>query len=154
MRIFKRNQAPDATVAVKGNKKGKNKENAGKGKATKGAAKVGKDKEGGGKKTTKDGKKRSSRDRSFKDNETASTTSMDSGSNSVDSKAALEGVMKDNLDLMLEIIVRIREDEDYAKNIYADCPRLQHLLDRNPELRPIFEDPNLVRSTFKRAHDV
>jgi hypothetical protein len=149
MRIFKRNQAPDAAVAVKGKKKGRIK-NAGKGKATK----EGKEKEGGGKKTTKDGKKRSSRDRSSKDSETASTTSMDSGSNSVDSKAALEGVMKDNLELMLEIIMRIREDEDYAKNIYADCPRLQHLLDRNPELRPIFEDPNLVRSTFNRAHDV
>ena len=57
-------------------------------------------------------------------------------------------LMGDHLELMKEVVMRIREDEEFARNIYADCPRLQSLLDRNPDLRPIFEDPNLVRINF------
>jgi len=64
----------------------------------------------------------------------------------------LHEVMGDNLDLMLEIILQIREDEDYAKTVYQDCPRLQHLLDQNPDLRPIFEDPLLVRINFEQVY--
>jgi hypothetical protein len=150
MRIFKRNQTPDAVAKAK--KKGR-KENAGKGKGAKGAVKQDKDKGNAGGKKTKGGKgNKRSKDRSSRDSETASTTSVDSGFSSVDSKMALEGVMKDHLDLMLEIILRIREDEDYAKNIYADCPRLQHLLDKNPDLRPLFEDPALVRINFEHVY--
>lgn len=55
----------------------------------------------------------------------------------------LHEVMGENLDLMLEIVMKIREDEEFAKTIYADCPRLQHLLDQNPDLRPVF-----VSSTY------
>ena len=69
-----------------------------------------------------------------------------------DPNQMLEEVMADNLDLMLEIVLRLREDEDYAKNLYADCPRLQHLLDQNPDLRPIFEDPHLVRLNFEQVY--
>lgn len=63
-----------------------------------------------------------------------------------------QDLMKDHLELMKEVIMRIREDEEFAKNIYADCPRLQNLLDRNPDLRPIFEDPNLVRINFEQVY--
>ena len=69
-----------------------------------------------------------------------------------DPNQMLEEVMADNLDLMLEIVLRLREDEDYAKNLYADCPRLQHMLDQNPDLRPIFEDPHLVRLNFEQVY--
>lgn len=69
-----------------------------------------------------------------------------------DQKDLVEEVMADNLDLMLEIILKVREDEEFAKGIYADCPRLQHLLDQNPDLRPIFEDPNLVRINFEQVY--
>jgi hypothetical protein len=55
-------------------------------------------------------------------------------------------VMKDNLELMKDVVMRIREDPEFASNIYAECPRLQHLLDQYPDLRPIFEDPKLVSS--------
>ena len=61
-------------------------------------------------------------------------------------------LMGDHLELMKEVVMRIREDEEFARNIYADCPRLQSLLDRNPDLRPIFEDPNLVRINFEQVY--
>ena len=64
----------------------------------------------------------------------------------------LHEVMSDNLDLMLEIVMQIREDEDFAKNLYADCPRLQHLLDQNPDLRPVFEDPHMIRINFEQVY--
>lgn len=63
-----------------------------------------------------------------------------------------QDLMKDHLELMKEVVMRIREDEEFARNIYADCPRLQNLLDRNPDLRPIFEDPNLVRINFEQVY--
>jgi hypothetical protein len=64
----------------------------------------------------------------------------------------LQEVMSDNLELMLEIIMKVREDEDFAKSVYADCPRLQHLLDQHPDLRPIFEDPKIVRINFETVY--
>ena len=64
----------------------------------------------------------------------------------------LHEVMGDNLDLMLEIVMKVREDEEFAKTIYDDCPRLQALLDQHPDLRPIFEDPNLVRINFEQVY--
>lgn len=64
----------------------------------------------------------------------------------------VEEVVKDNLEIMLEIIMIIREDAVFAKSIYANCPRLQHLLDSKPDLRPIFEDPNLVKINFEEVY--
>ena len=64
----------------------------------------------------------------------------------------VQEVMKDNLELMLDVVMRIREEPDFAKNIYKDCPRLQHLLDQYPDLRPIFEDPKLVRINFEQVY--
>jgi hypothetical protein len=64
----------------------------------------------------------------------------------------LEQVARDNLDLMYEVCMRIREDKEYAKSIYANCPRLQHLLDQHPDLRPVFEEPNLVRINFEDVY--
>jgi len=61
-------------------------------------------------------------------------------------------VMKDNLEVMKDIVMKIRNEEDYARNIYADCPRLQHMLDKNPDLRPVFEDPRLVRINFETVY--
>jgi len=69
-----------------------------------------------------------------------------------DPNELLHEVMSDNLDLMLEIVMQIREDEDFAKNLYADCPRLQHLLDQNPDLRPVFEDPHMIRINFEQVY--
>eukprot|EP00977_Amphora_coffeiformis_P009888 scaffold2290_cov170-Amphora_coffeaeformis.AAC.8 len=64
----------------------------------------------------------------------------------------VEALMHENLDLMYDIVMRIREDKEFAANIYAECPRLQHLLDQNPDLRPIFEDPYLVRINFEKVY--
>jgi hypothetical protein len=61
-------------------------------------------------------------------------------------------VMKDNLDLMYDVVMKIRNDPEFASNIYSNCPRLQNLLDQHPDLRPIFEDPNLVRINFEKVY--
>jgi hypothetical protein len=61
-------------------------------------------------------------------------------------------VMHDHLDVMLAIIMKIREDPDYASHIYSDCPRLQHILDQNPDLRPVFEDPKFIRINFEQVY--
>uniref|UniRef100_A0A7S1VSL0 Uncharacterized protein n=1 Tax=Grammatophora oceanica TaxID=210454 RepID=A0A7S1VSL0_9STRA len=53
---------------------------------------------------------------------------------------------------MRDIVMRLREDEEFAKTIYADCPRLQLLLEEHPDLKPIFEDPKLVRINFEKVY--
>jgi len=63
-----------------------------------------------------------------------------------------QDVMKDHLDIMRDVVMKIRHQEGYAKAMYANCPRLQHLLDRNPDLRPVFEDPRLVRINFETVY--
>ena len=63
-----------------------------------------------------------------------------------------QAVMEDNLELMREVVMLIREDEDFARSIYSDCPRLQHLLDKHPDLRPVFEDPELIRINFEEVY--
>jgi hypothetical protein len=78
---------------------------------------------------------------------TIATSSIDDETNS-----EVQEVMKDNLELMKDVVMRIREEPDFAKNIYKDCPRLQHLLDQYPDLRPIFEDPKLVRINFEQVY--
>ena len=56
-----------------------------------------------------------------------------------------QDVMKDNLELMRDVVMQIREDPDFAGSIYDKCPRLQHLLDQYPDLRPqqLFLQPYL-----------
>jgi hypothetical protein len=69
-----------------------------------------------------------------------------------DLNAKAQDVMADNLDVMRDIVFRIREDPDFAKSIYGNCPRLQELLKKHPDLRPIFEDPKLVRINFEKVY--
>jgi hypothetical protein len=88
-------------------------------------------------------------DRSNSDTEGSQTIITEEDANEANT---LEDVMEDNLELMLEIILKVREDEEFAKTIYEDCPRLQALLDQNPDLRPIFEDPNFVRINFEQVY--
>jgi hypothetical protein len=64
----------------------------------------------------------------------------------------IQQIEPDNLSIMRDIVFRIREDEAYAKTMYSTCPRLQHLLSKNPDLRPIFEDPKFVRINFEKVY--
>lgn len=66
--------------------------------------------------------------------------------------AKAQAVMKDHLSIMKDVVMKIRHEDGYAKAMYAKCPRLQHLLDRNPDLRPVFEDPRLVRINFETVY--
>ena len=88
-------------------------------------------------------------DRSNSDTEGSQTVITEEDTNDT---IMLEAAMEDNLDLMLEIILKVRQDEEFAKTIYEDCPRLQALLDQNPDLRPIFEDPHFVRINFEQVY--
>jgi len=66
--------------------------------------------------------------------------------------AKAQAVMMDHLMIMKEVVMKLRNEEGYAKSMYANCPRLQQLLDRNPDLRPVFEDPRLVRINFETVY--
>ena len=80
-----------------------------------------------------------------------SDTSM-TDDNTTQLQEQAQEVMKDNLELMKEVVLHLREDDQFASTIYADCPRLQHLLEKHPDLRPIFEDPKLVRINFEQVY--
>jgi len=71
---------------------------------------------------------------------------------SADVTEKAQEVMRDNLTVMKEIVMKIRNEEGYAQNMYKDCPRLQNLLNKNPDLRPVFEDPRLVRINFETVY--
>lgn len=81
---------------------------------------------------------------------TEAPTVAEKGEHSQDE--VLVHVMHDHLDVMLAIIMKIREDPEYASNIYSDCPRLQHILDQHPDLRPVFEDPKFIRVNFEQVY--
>lgn len=63
-----------------------------------------------------------------------------------------QDIIKQNLEVMYDIVMQIREDEEFAKSIYANCPRLQHMLEKRPDLRPIFEDQRLVAINFEQVY--
>jgi hypothetical protein len=65
---------------------------------------------------------------------------------------AAQEVMKDNLEMMREIVMRLRDEPEFAEGIYKECPRLQHLLEQYPDLRPVFEDPKMVRINFEAVY--
>jgi hypothetical protein len=64
----------------------------------------------------------------------------------------VQEVMKSNLDIMKEIVMKIRNEPGYAKSMYINCPRLQNLLEQNPDLRPVFEDPRLIGINFETVY--
>mmetsp|Transcript_5479 Transcript_5479/g.7930 ORF Transcript_5479/g.7930 Transcript_5479/m.7930 type:complete len:618 (+) Transcript_5479:25-1878(+) len=64
----------------------------------------------------------------------------------------LADAINEDKDVMLEIIMQIKEDDEYAKSIYKNCARLQKLLDENPDLRPIFENPKFVLINFEKVY--
>jgi hypothetical protein len=87
------------------------------------------------------------------DNTDAMTEALSVGEKDDDhNEEILCRVMTDHLDVMLAIIMKIREDPEYASHIYSDCPRLQHLLDQHPDLRPVFEDSKFVRINFEQVY--
>jgi hypothetical protein len=81
----------------------------------------------------------------------SSETAMETSNNVGGLNEDAQEVIKDNLAVMYDIVMQIREDEEFARNIYANCPRLQHMLDERPDLRPVFEDPHLVRINFEQV---
>jgi hypothetical protein len=54
--------------------------------------------------------------------------------------------------MMKEIVDKIKKDEEFARNIYADCPRLQALLTKHPDIRPLFENPRFVIINFQKVY--
>jgi hypothetical protein len=68
----------------------------------------------------------------------------------------LEVISKDpleNLELMKRIVDLVKADEEFARNVYADCPRLQSLLTRHPDLRSFFESPRFIMINFQKVYD-
>lgn len=81
-----------------------------------------------------------------------SVTAQTAGTIDAPTEELMHDVLTDHLDILLAIIMKIREDPDFATTIYQDCPRLQHLLVQHPDLRPVFEDPKLVRLNFEEVY--
>jgi hypothetical protein len=48
--------------------------------------------------------------------------------------------------------MKIHEDPEFVKDIYKDCPRLQHLMDQYPDLRHVFSDPKMIRINFEQVY--
>lgn len=86
------------------------------------------------------------------DAETNDTPDKGSAEESVSSGESTEANIVDETEMMLQVVLKLREDPEFAKNMYANCPRLQHLLNRHPGLRPIFEDPKLVCLNFEKVY--
>lgn len=89
--------------------------------------------------------------------ETEGTTTIDEeGGATVAVEAVIteqaQAVMLTHLEMMKEIVMKIRNEPGYAKNMYKECPRLQYLLEQNPDIRPVFEDPALVRINFETVY--
>lgn len=85
-------------------------------------------------------------------NGTESLTAQTSATNDAPTDELKHDVLTDHLDILLSIIMKIREDPDFASTIYQDCPRLQYLLTQHPDLRPVFEDAKLVRLNFEEVY--
>mmetsp|Transcript_51853 Transcript_51853/g.59954 ORF Transcript_51853/g.59954 Transcript_51853/m.59954 type:complete len:90 (-) Transcript_51853:32-301(-) len=56
------------------------------------------------------------------------------------------------IDPFLFFFWELSHEKGYAKNMYVNCPRLQHLLDQNPDIRPVFEDARLVCINFETVY--
>jgi len=63
-----------------------------------------------------------------------------------------EQILRDNPQLMDEVMRKIRDDPDYARQLYKDCPHLQEILNQHADLRPVFEDPVIVRKCFEKVY--
>jgi hypothetical protein len=81
-----------------------------------------------------------------------SVTAQSAGTADAPTEELMHDVLTDHLDILLAIIMKIREDPDFASTIYQDCPRLQYLLTQHPDLRPVFEDAKLVRLNFEEVY--
>jgi hypothetical protein len=68
----------------------------------------------------------------------------------------LEAISKDPLEalkIMKACVDKVNVDEEFARNIYADCPRLQALLTKRPDIRPFFESPKFIIINFRKVYD-
>ena len=67
-------------------------------------------------------------------------------------KSQAEKLLNENPDVMHDIMKRVREDPQYCVDLYKDCPGMQEALNKNPDLRRLFEDPELVRRSFESVY--
>ncbi len=67
-------------------------------------------------------------------------------------KSKAEEVLQDNPDAMHDLMQKIRSDPNYITSLYKDCPGMRQVLDEHPDLKKIFENPDILRRSFEAVY--
>ena len=67
-------------------------------------------------------------------------------------KSKAEEVLQDNPDAMHDLMQKIRSDPNYITSLYKDCPGMRRVLDEHPDLKKIFENPDIMRRSFEAVY--
>ena len=67
-------------------------------------------------------------------------------------KSKAEEVLQDNPDAMHDLMQKIRSDPNYITSLYKDCPGMRQVLDEHPDLKKIFENPDIMRRSFEAVY--
>ena len=67
-------------------------------------------------------------------------------------KSKAEQVLSDNPDAMHDLMQKIRSDPNYITSLYKDCPGMRRVLDEHPDLKKIFENPDIMRRSFEAVY--
>mmetsp|Transcript_16976 Transcript_16976/g.36955 ORF Transcript_16976/g.36955 Transcript_16976/m.36955 type:complete len:638 (-) Transcript_16976:939-2852(-) len=67
-------------------------------------------------------------------------------------KSKAEQVLQDNPDAMHDLMQKIRSDPNYITQLYKDCPGMRRVLDEHPDLKKIFENPDIMKQSFEAVY--
>ena len=67
-------------------------------------------------------------------------------------KSKAEQVLTDNPDAMHDLMQKIRADPNYVTSLYKSCPGMKKVLDEHPDLKKIFENPDIMRRSFEAVY--
>eukprot|EP00567_Pseudictyota_dubia_P004817 CAMPEP_0197449138 /NCGR_PEP_ID=MMETSP1175-20131217/20166_1 /TAXON_ID=1003142 /ORGANISM="Triceratium dubium, Strain CCMP147" /LENGTH=390 /DNA_ID=CAMNT_0042981163 /DNA_START=66 /DNA_END=1235 /DNA_ORIENTATION=+ len=67
-------------------------------------------------------------------------------------KKQAEKVLADNPNAMDEFMVKVRTDPNFCGTLYKDCPGMQAVFEKNPDLRKIYEDPVKMRAGYEAVY--
>eukprot|EP00566_Odontella_aurita_P017595 CAMPEP_0113567176 /NCGR_PEP_ID=MMETSP0015_2-20120614/23127_1 /TAXON_ID=2838 /ORGANISM="Odontella" /LENGTH=273 /DNA_ID=CAMNT_0000469535 /DNA_START=213 /DNA_END=1031 /DNA_ORIENTATION=- /assembly_acc=CAM_ASM_000160 len=65
---------------------------------------------------------------------------------------AAEEVLANSGNAMDEFMHKVRNDPEFLKNMYTDCHNMQRVLEKNPDLKTIFQDPERMRKSFEDVY--
>ena len=81
----------------------------------------------------------------------ASATSPEEESQDVGQDTA-NAILTGNPGAVTDFMGQVRSDPEFCVSLYKDCPRMQEVLGKNPDLKKIFEDPVKMRASFEHVY--